>query len=102
MEKVPTKGRERELTGGPETVLTIAMEEVLTLPMENLLDIHTSDSMQPPEGVPPEAAGIAAKANMRLHSRALHLRRRGKKACVANIAVARELAGFVWALALCG
>ena len=40
MEKVPTKGRERELTGGPETVLTIAMEEVLTLPMENLLDIH--------------------------------------------------------------
>lgn len=43
MEKVPTKGRERELTGGPETVLTIAMEEVLTLPMENLLDIHTSD-----------------------------------------------------------
>ena len=61
-----------------------------------------SDSMQPPQGVPPEAAGIAAKANMRLHSRALHLRRRGKKACVANIAVARELAGFVWALALCG
>ena len=42
MEKVPTKGRERELTGGPETVLTIAMEEVLTLPMENLLDIHTT------------------------------------------------------------
>jgi hypothetical protein len=42
MEKVPTKGRERELTGGPETVLTIAMEEVLTLPMENLLDIHTN------------------------------------------------------------
>ena len=42
MEKVPTKGRERELTGGPETVLTIAMEEVLTLPMENLLDIHNA------------------------------------------------------------
>ena len=44
MEKVPTKGRERELTGGPETVLTIAMEEVLTLPMENLLDIHTQNA----------------------------------------------------------
>jgi hypothetical protein len=46
MEKVPTKGRERELTGGPETVLTIAMEEVLTLPMENLLDIHTQAPMK--------------------------------------------------------
>ena len=47
MEKVPTKGRERELTGGPETVLTIAMEEVLTLPMENLLDIHSLCHAQP-------------------------------------------------------
>ena len=46
MEKVPTKGRERELTGGPETVLTIAMEEVLTLPMENLLDIHSLGLIQ--------------------------------------------------------
>ena len=65
MEKVPTKGRERELTGGPETVLTIAMEEVLTLPMENLLDIHKAHdpkAVAPWAGVPWGARGRACHA----------------------------------------
>lgn len=53
-------------------------------------------------GLPAEAAGIAARANRRLHRRYLDLRARGKGANVANVAVARELVGFCWALALCG
>ena len=50
-------------------------------------------------GVPADVAEAAARANRRLHSRAAHLRGRGKPASVVNAAIARELAGFVWALA---
>lgn len=50
-------------------------------------------------GVPADVAEAAARANRRLHSRAVHLRGRGKSASVVNAAIARELAGFVWALA---
>jgi transposase len=53
-------------------------------------------------GLPAEAAGIAARANRRLHRRYLDLRARGKGANVTNVAVAREIVGFCWALALCG
>jgi transposase len=53
-------------------------------------------------GLPAEAAGIASRANRRLHRRYLDLRARGKGANVTNVAVARELVGFCWALALCG
>ena len=53
-------------------------------------------------GLPAEAAGIAARANRRLHRRYLDLRARGKGANVTNVAIARELVGFCWALALCG
>lgn len=52
-------------------------------------------------GIGPEAARIAAEANRRLHSKAVRLRRRKVAAGKANVAVARELAGFVWALAVC-
>lgn len=52
-------------------------------------------------GIGPEAARVAAEANRRLHSKAERLRRRGIQASKANVAVARELAGFVWALAVC-
>ena len=45
-------------------------------------------------------AEAAARANRRLHERCAHLRSRGKPANVVNAAVARELAGFVWALAV--
>lgn len=51
-------------------------------------------------GLSAEAAGVAARANRRLHERAVALRARGKPANVAAVAVARELAGFCWALAL--
>lgn len=44
-------------------------------------------------------AEAASRANRRLHERCAHLRSRGKPANVVNAAIARELAGFVWALA---
>jgi transposase len=50
-------------------------------------------------GAPPEIASIANRANRRLHERYLHLKSRHKRPTTANIAIARELAGFVWALA---
>ena len=50
-------------------------------------------------GVRADVAEAAARANRRLHSRAAHLRGRGKPASVVNAAIARELAGFVRALA---
>ena len=50
-------------------------------------------------GVPADVAEAAARANRRLHSRAAHLRGRGKPASVVNTAIARELAGFDRALA---
>lgn len=52
-------------------------------------------------GIGPEAARIAAEANRRLHAKSEGLRRRGMAPSKANVAVARELAGFVWALARC-
>ncbi len=51
-------------------------------------------------GAPAAVAEAAARANRRLHERSRHLRGRGKPANVVNAAVARELAGFVWALAV--
>lgn len=48
--------------------------------------------------VSPEIAACARNANRRLHERAVHLRARGVAANKANVAVAREMAGFVWAL----
>ena len=56
-------------------------------------------AMDDAAGVPADVAEAAARANRRLHSRAAHLRGRGKPASVVNAAIARELAGFVWALA---
>lgn len=52
-----------------------------------------------------EAAGPAAKdrghaGNKRLHKRWTAFDDRSKNACVANIAVARELAGWCWSLAV--
>lgn len=49
----------------------------------------------------PGASRIAAEANRRLHSKAERLRARKVNPSKANVAVARELAGFVWALAVC-
>ena len=51
------------------------------------------------EGVPKEIRDIAWKAQLRLCSRYRHLTGRGKNTNVAKTAVARELSGFVWAIA---
>lgn len=51
------------------------------------------------EGCPAEVVKIAKKAQDRLHRRYWHLIQRGKSAPTAVVAVARELVGFVWAIA---
>jgi transposase len=47
---------------------------------------------------PPEIVAIAQKADQRLYRRYWHLVHRGKKATIAATAIARELAGFLWAI----
>jgi transposase len=47
--------------------------------------------------VPPEVVQRAWQAQLRLNDRHRTLTARGKRSTVANVAVARELAGFVWA-----
>lgn len=58
----------------------------------------SATSLADAHGVPAAVAEAAERANRRLHSRCSHLRAR-KSANLANAAVARELAGFVWAIA---
>jgi transposase len=50
------------------------------------------------EGQPPEVIETARKAEQRLYKRFTRLVMRGKRTTVAATAVARELAGFVWAI----
>jgi transposase len=50
------------------------------------------------KGQPQWAIEIADKAGRRLTRRHRHLIETGKMPCKANIAIARELAGFIWAL----
>lgn len=47
--------------------------------------------------VPPEVPARAWRAQLRLYHRHGVLGRQGKRSTVANVAVARELCGFVWA-----
>jgi transposase len=47
--------------------------------------------------VPPTVAARATSAQIRLHHRHRTLTGHGKRSTVANVAVARELAGFLWA-----
>lgn len=49
------------------------------------------------EGQPPQLVALADEAQKRLHTRYWRLVLRGKPPTVAATAVARELAGFVWA-----
>jgi transposase len=51
------------------------------------------------EGLPGEVRAIAWKAQHRLHRRYLHHVQRGKTKQNAVVGVARELLGFVWAIA---
>lgn len=50
------------------------------------------------KGQPQWAIDIADKAARRLRKRYWYLINQGKPPCVANVAIARELAGFIWAL----
>ena len=47
--------------------------------------------------MPPDVAARAWQAQIRLHHRHRHLTDHGKRSTVATVAVARELAGFLWA-----
>jgi transposase len=49
-------------------------------------------------GQPPEVVRYAIQAQERLHRRYWRMVERGKPAQVATVAVARELAGFIWGL----
>jgi transposase len=48
----------------------------------------------------PAARARGQAANRRLHARWLHFDHRKKHAVVANAAIARELAGWCWSLAV--
>ena len=50
------------------------------------------------EGQPPEVIETARKAEVRLYRKFTRMVMRGKRTTVAAVAVARELAGFVWAI----
>jgi hypothetical protein len=49
------------------------------------------------EQVPPQVFARAWAAQLRLHHRHRTLIANGKRSTVANVAVARELCGFIWA-----
>lgn len=51
------------------------------------------------QGCPPRVVQIARRAQDRLHRKFWRLTSRGKLSQVATVAVARELAGFIWAIA---
>ena len=51
------------------------------------------------DGQPAEVLQIAWRAQQRLYDTHTRLRSRGKPGNVATVAVARELAGFLWAAA---
>ena len=50
------------------------------------------------EGLSAEVQEIASKARYRLHSRYVHLLRKGKTKQEVVTAVAREMLGFIWAI----
>lgn len=50
-------------------------------------------------GLAPEVIRIATKAQTRLHRRSLQLYQKGKSKPKVVVAIARELAGFLWAIA---
>jgi len=60
----------------------------------------TSAILKRQEGIPDNICDISWKAHLRLCYRYRHLISKGKNTNVAKTAVARELAGFVWAIAI--
>ena len=51
------------------------------------------------QGQPPAAVAVAWSAQRRLHRTYSRMRKRNKRATLTTVAVARELAGFCWAIA---
>lgn len=49
-------------------------------------------------GLPPEILAVVRKADQRLHKKYTALVNKGKSNKIAAVAVARELAGFIWAI----
>ena len=58
---------------------------------------RSTPTTAPAEHVPPAVTARAWQAQIRLHHRHRHLTSHGKRSTVATAAVARELAGFLWA-----
>ncbi len=58
---------------------------------------HSQRTTQLATHVPPEVSARAWQAQIRLHHRHRALAEHGKRSTVANVAVARELTGFIWA-----
>ena len=58
---------------------------------------RSTPTAAPAEHVPPAVTARAWQAQTRLHHRHRHLTSHGKRSTVATAAVARELAGFLWA-----
>ena len=58
---------------------------------------HSQRTRRLSESVPPEVAARAWQAQIRLNHRHHSLTEHGKRSPLANVAVARELAGFIWA-----
>ena len=52
-----------------------------------------------PEGVSPEIASMAKKANTKLFDKCKRMRNTTKQPCIVNAAVAREMACWIWAVA---
>ena len=59
----------------------------------------SADLQKRREGVPPEVVDIAEKARLRLRRKASRMRAAHKKPNKITTALARELAGFIWAAA---
>jgi len=90
-------GRDRRghiTKAGPEAVRTALVEAAWAYRFRPAIGVTLRRRQG---GQPPETLGRSWKAQQRLHAKYAKMTARGKPAGVAVVAVARELAGFVWA-----
>ena len=79
---------------GPEAVRTALIEAAWAYRYRPAIGVTLKRRQA---GLPPETLARSWKAQQRLHAKYKKMTARGKPAGVAVVAVARELAGFVWA-----
>jgi transposase len=91
-----TKGRGRITRSGNGHVRTILVESAWNNRFRSRL---SRELRKRQEGVAPAVCEIAWKAQQRLHARYSRLSARGKNAQKVVTAIARELVGFIWAIA---